>query len=159
MDACLGAMGIIHGPLDLEMIRDIDEGIRTANQCFSQAGAVKVAGLDEEVSYAREVLLEKYQIGDSRAKLALDTMLMTILMEILGLNGISSNNLEGVVITGSMGSLREPYDFYGRLTEGLKNTAAGVLLPPTSGSMGSAQIARDVFLGAQEILGIKVGQF
>ena len=41
MDACLGAMGIIHGPLDLKMLRDIDEGMKTANECFSAAGAVK----------------------------------------------------------------------------------------------------------------------
>ena len=159
IDACLEAIGIIHGPLDLEMIRDIDEGQRTANQCFSQAGAVKVAGLDEDVSHAREVLLERYQMGDPRAKLALDTMLMTILMEIWGLNGISTKKLEGLVVTGSVGSLREPYDFYGRLTEGFKVAGACVQLPPTSGSMGSAQIARDVFNGARNILGIKVKQF
>ena len=159
MDACLGAMGIIHGPLDLEMIREIDEGMKTANQCFSQAGAVKVAGLDEEVTRAREVLLQRYQLGDFKAKLAMDTMLMTILMEIWGLNGISRKNLEGVVMTGSVGSLREPYDFYGRLAEDLENVGECVLLPPTSGSMGSAQIARDVFQGAKEILGIKAEQF
>jgi len=159
MDACLGAMGIIHGPLDLEMIRNIDEGLKTANQCFSQAGAVKVAGLDEEVSQAREVLLKNYKNGDSKAKLALDTMLMTILMEIWGLNGISPKKLQGVVLTGSIGALREPFDFYGRLTKELNIIGECVLLPSTSGSMGSAQIARDVFNGAQEILGIKVEQF
>jgi putative methanogenesis marker protein 12 len=156
MDACLGAMGIIHGPLDLEMIRNIDDGIKTANQCFSQAGAVKVAGLDEEVSHARQVLLEKYRNGDQKAKLALDTMLMTILMEIWGLNGISRREIEGVVMTGSVGSLREPYDFYGRLTRELEKLGKAFLLPPTSGSMGSAQIARDVFQGKKDILGIKV---
>ncbi len=159
MDACLGAMGVIHGPLDLEMIRNIDEGLKSANQCFSQAGAVKVAGLDEDVSHAREILLKNYQNGDSKAKLALDTMLMTILMEIKGLNGISPKKLQGVVLTGSIGSLREPYDFYGRLTDELKSVGDCVLLPPTSGSMGSAQIARDVFNGAKEILGIKVEEF
>ncbi|MEN6330002.1 MAG: methanogenesis marker 12 protein [Methanobacteriaceae archaeon] len=159
MDACLGAMGIIHGPLDLKMIRDIDDGLKTANQCFSHAGAVKVAGLDEEVGHAREVLLEKYQQGDPKAKLALDTMLMTILMEIWGLNGVSRRKIEGVVMTGSVGSQREPYDFYGRLSEDLKNMGQCVLLPPTSGSMGSAQIARDVFHGKKEILGIKVQSF
>jgi len=112
--------------------------------------------LDEEVSHAREVLLENYRTGDSKANLALETMLMTILMEIWGLNGISRKKLQGVVLTGSVGSLREPYDFYGRLAEELETIGECVLLPPTSGSMGSAQIARDVFNGAQEILGIKV---
>lgn len=118
-----------------------------------------MAGLDEEVSQAREVLLKNYKNGDSKAKLALDTMLMTILMEIWGLNGISPKKLQGVVLTGSIGALREPFDFYGRLTEELNIIGECVLLPPTSGSMGSAQIARDVFNGAQEILGIKVEQF
>ncbi|MDD1763465.1 MAG: methanogenesis marker 12 protein [Methanobacteriaceae archaeon] len=159
MDACLGAMGIIHGPLDLEMIRNIDDGIKTANQCFSQAGAVKVAGLDEEVSHARQVLLEKYRNGDPKAKLALNTMLMTILMEIWGLNGISRREIEGVVMTGSIGTLREPYDFYGRLSREIENLGKAVLLPPTSGSMGSAQIARAVFQGKKDILGIKVQDF
>ena len=28
MDACIGAMGIVHGPLDLQMLRDIDDGLR-----------------------------------------------------------------------------------------------------------------------------------
>lgn len=63
VDACLGSMGIIHGPLDLKMIRDIDEGVRTANECFSRAGAVKVAGIDEKVAKAKDVLLKNTKEG------------------------------------------------------------------------------------------------
>ena len=57
IDACLGAMGIVHGPIDLEMIRDIDEGKRTANECFSHAGAIKIAGIDGKVANMKDQLL------------------------------------------------------------------------------------------------------
>ena len=58
IDACLGAMGIVHGPIDLEMIRDIDEGRKTANECFSHAGAIKIAGIDGKVANMKDQLLE-----------------------------------------------------------------------------------------------------
>jgi len=156
IDACLGSMGIIHGPLDLKMIRDIDDGMRTANECFSRAGAVKVAEIDEKVAKAKEVLLRKYQEGDPKAELALKTMLMTITMEIYGLAGIAHNEIEGVVLTGSVGSMKNPFDFFGKLKDEVENIGEVVKIPPTSGSIGSAQIAKAVYNGAKDILGIKV---
>jgi len=156
VDACLGSMGIVHGPLDLKMIRDVDDGLRTANQCFSRAGAVKVAGIDEKVAHAKDVLLEKYQEGDPQAELALETMLMTIAMEIWGLAGIARNEMEGVVLTGSVGSMQDPFDFFGALKDEVEDIGEVVMLPPTSGSVGSAQIAKAVFEGTVDILGIEV---
>lgn len=156
IDACLGSMGIVHGPLDLAMIRDIDEGLRTANQCFSRAGAVKVAGIDEKVAHAKNVLLELFENGDTQAELALETMLMTIVMEIFGLAGVADEEIEGVVLTGSVGSMTEPFDFYSKLKEKLEEIGKVVMLPPTSGSDGSAQIAKAVFEGKKDILGIEV---
>lgn len=156
VDACLGSMGIVHGPLDLKMIRDVDEGLRTANQCFSRAGAVKVAGIDEKVAHAKDVLLKRYQEGNPQAELALETMLMTIAMEIWGLAGIANNEIEGVVLTGSVGSMQEPFDFFGSLKGEVGDIGEVVMLPPTSGSVGSAQIAKAVFEGADDILGIEV---
>ncbi len=156
VDACLGSMGIVHGPLDLKMIRDVDEGLRTANQCFSRAGAVKVAGIDEKVAHAKDVLLKRYQEGDPQAELALETMLMTIAMEIWGLVGISRKEIEGVVLTGSVGSMQDPFDFFGTLKDEVEEIGEVVILPPTSGSVGSAQIANAVFEGAIDILGIEV---
>jgi putative methanogenesis marker protein 12 len=156
VDACLGSMGIVHGPLDLKMIRDVDEGLRTANQCFSRAGAVKVAGIDEKVVHAKDVLMERYQEGDPQAELALETMLMTIVMEIWGLVGIARNEMEGVVLTGSVGSMQDPFDFFGALKDEVGDIGEVVMLPSTSGSVGSAQIAKAVFEGANDILGIEV---
>lgn len=156
IDACLGAMGIIHGPLDLEMLRNIDDHIKTANECFSRAGAVKIAEIDTNVSQAKEELILKYINGEQKAELAFETMLMTVIMEIYGLAGIVKNNLDGIVLTGSVGSMETPFNFYGKAQDELKDIAPVVKLPPTSGSVGSAQIAQAVFEGSNSILGIGV---
>lgn len=156
IDACVGAMGIIHGPLDLEMLRDIDDDIKTANECFSRAGAVKVAGIDTKVSEAKEELIKNYINGEEKADLAFNTMMMTVLMEIYGLAGIANNELDGIVLTGSVGSMETPFDFFGKAKLDLEKLASVVKLPPTSGSVGSAQIARSIFEGHDSILGIDV---
>ena len=155
MDACIGAMGTIHGPLDLEMIRDIDDGIRTANECFSRAGAVKIADVHEKVSHVKDELIKNYLNGDGKAKLALDTMIMTIIMEIYGLAGIAKK-VDGIVLTGSTGSMQEPIDVFSAIKNRIKDIAPVVRIGERSGSVGSAQIAKAVFEGEKEILGIPV---
>jgi len=141
------------------MIRDIDEGLKTANECFSGAGAVKIADLNTKVTIAKDELLKLYVEGDKRAELAFQTMIMTILMEIYGLVGISDSKLEGIVLTGSIGSMKSPYDFFNKIKLGLKGLIPVQKLSATSGSVGSAQIAEAVFKGSNDILGIKVVKF
>lgn len=152
IDACLGAMGVIHGPLDLEMIRKIDSGIKTANECFSQAGAIKIAKINTKVYLAKDELWKRFKKGDKRAKLAIETMKMTIEMEIHGLAGIS-DELDGIVLTGSMVDYKE---FYNSLKDKLNDLAPVKRLSAASGCVGSAQIARDVYNGKRNILGIEV---
>lgn len=156
IDACLGAMGFVHGPLDLEMIRDIDEGKRTANECFSHAGAVKIAGIDDKVAYMKKDLLEQYEEGEEKAVLAVDSMVMTIAMEIFGLIGISNNDIDGIVLTGSLGSMKEPFDFEEKLNKYLKNRYDIKIISADSGAIGAAQIAHDIYNGKRNILGIDV---
>lgn len=155
MDACVGAMGIIHGPLDLEMIRDIDDGKRTANECFSRAGAVKVAGVDTKVARTKDEIIRMYLEGSREAELAIQTMVMTIIMEIWGLRGITKR-IDGIVLTGSIGSMQKPINIFKMIKEGVEEIAPVSMIPPTSGSVGSAQIAKAVFTGEKDILGIKV---
>jgi len=155
MDACLGAMGIIHGPLDLEMIRDIDDGIRTANECFSNAGAVKIAGVHEKVTRSKDEIIKRFLNGDDKAEHALETMIMTIVMEIYGLAGIASN-IDGIVLTGSMGSMREPIDVYTSIKNRIDDIAEVKRMDVNSGSVGSAHIAKAVYSGEKSILGVPV---
>lgn len=155
MDACVGAMGIIHGPLDLEMIRDIDDGKRTANECFSRAGAVKVAGVDTKVARTKDEIIRMYLEGSREAELAIQTMVMTIIMEIWGLRGITKR-IDGIVLTGSIGSMQKPINIFQMIKNSVEEIAPVSMIPPTSGSVGSAQIAKAVFTGEKDILGIKV---
>ena len=156
IDACLGAMGIIHGPLDLEMIRDIDENNVSANDCFSHAGAVKIAGIDGKVANMKNQLLDNYKKGDEKAQLAIDTLIMTVAMEIAGLDVVCENEIEGIVLTGSIGSSTEPFDFKDKINKYFKNRYPLKVISSESGAIGAAQIAMDVYNGAKEILGIEV---
>ena len=156
MDACLGAMGVVHGPLDLEMLRDIDEGKKTANECFSNAGAVKIAGIDGKVANMKDQLLENYRNGDEKAKLAIDTLIMTVAMEIAGLEVVCENDIEGIVLTGSIGSATEPFNFKDEINKYFKNKYELKIISKESGAIGAAQIAQDVYNGKKDILGIEV---
>lgn len=156
IDACLGAMGVVHGPIDLEMIRDIDEGKRSANDCFSHAGAIKVAGIDGKVANMKDILLENYRKGDEKAKLAIDILIMTVVMEIAGLDAVCENKIEGVVLTGSIGSATEPFNFEEEINKYFKNKYPLKVISKESGAIGAAQIAMDVYNGKEEILGIEV---
>lgn len=156
IDACLGAMGVVHGPIDLEMIRDIDENGTSANDCFSHAGAVKIAGIDGKVANMKNQLLENYKNGDEKAKLAIDTLIMTVAMEIAGLDVVCENEIDGIVLTGSIGSMENPFNFKDEINRYFKNKYELKVISSESGAVGAAQIAMDVFKGSKEILGIEV---
>ena len=155
MDACLGAMGVVHGPLDLKMIRDIDDGIRTANECFSNAGAVKVAGVEDKVTLVKNEIIKGIIENDEKSKLALKTMIMTIAMEIHGLAGIA-HQIDGIVLTGSIGSMVEPVDVFNSIKDKIDGLGEVIRIGERSGSVGSAQIAKAVFEGERDILGVPV---
>jgi putative methanogenesis marker protein 12 len=155
IDACLGAMGIIHGPLDLQMLRDVDDGLKTANECFSRAGAVKIADVHEKVSEMKNKIIKNYLAQDEKAKLAIETMIMTIVMEIYGLAGITKK-VDGIVLTGSIGSMEKPIDIFNAIKKEVECIAPVVRVGERSGSIGSAQIAKAVFEGEKEILGIPI---
>lgn len=156
IDACLGAMGIVHGPLDLEMLRDIDENGASANGCFSHAGAIKIADIDGKVANMKDELLKNYREGDEKAKLAIDTLIMTVAMEIAGLDVVCENPIEGIVLTGSVGSAAEPFNFKDEIDKYFKGKYELKVISKESGAIGAAQIAMDVYGGRKEILGIEV---
>ena len=143
IDACLGAIGMLHGPLDLEAIRRIDGGELTANEAFSSAGAVKIYPF----SHFDEVLEPK----NERAKLALDALLLSVEMEIRSLFALLEP--EAIVITGGAGA----HDaVFSRLAERLRELAPVLRIDGYSAARGSAEIARAVHEGEREILGIRV---
>ena len=104
----------------------------------------------------KDQLLENYKNGDEDAKLAIDTLIMTVAMEIAGLDIACNNDIEGIVLTGSVGSATEPFNFEDEINNYFKNKYQLKVISKESGAIGAAQIAMDVFNGEKEILGIEV---
>lgn len=157
VDACIGAMGFIHGPLDLNMIRDIDDGKRSANECFSRAGISKIANIDAKVSDTKDLILDKVSDGDEDALLAVESLIMSVVMEIYGLYGISESDIDGIVLTGSGGCMTSPVDISGKIKSKIERIAPVEVLTPKSGALGSCLIAYDIFKNRKKnIMGIDV---
>ena len=64
--------------------------------------------------------------------------------------------VEGIVLTGSIGSATEPFNFEDEINKYFKNKYELKVISKESGAIGAAQIACDVYNGEKEILGIEV---
>ena len=157
VDACIGAMGFIHGPIDLSMIRDIDEGRKTANECFSHAGISKIAKVDTKINNVKDEIIQKALKNDKNGLLAIDSLIMSVVMEIYGLYGIADNEIDGIVLTGSGGTMSNPINISGRIKEKIEKIAPVKVLTDKSGAIGSSYIAYDIYKNRKDkIMGIDV---
>ena len=157
IDACIGAMGFIHGPIDLSMIREIDEGRKTANECFSHAGVSKIAKVDAKVNNVKDEIIKKAVNNEKNGLLAVDSLIMSVVMEIYGLYGIAENKIDGIVLTGSGGTMTNPINISGRIKEKVEKIAPVKVLTDKSGAIGSSYIAYDIYKNKKnKIMGIDV---
>lgn len=141
IDACLGAPGILHGPLDLGAIRKIDSGSITANKAFYQAGIGRSAGTWD---FDRVLAGETEDAGK-----ALEALIMAARMEIMGL--IHEIRPEVIVITGGAGATDAVFK---PLQESLEAHGQVMKMGVYSGALGAAEIAKDVREGRKDFLGI-----
>jgi putative methanogenesis marker protein 12 len=149
LDACIFAPGIHHGPIDLEGIRNVDDGKYTANDAFIRAGVVKMAGVQDI-----DTLMTAFSAGDPSAALALDTVALFAAMEIVAMKLLlKEKGIEypDIFIAGSVSDIKYARD---RIKS---HVGTGVeCLGVWSGAMGCAHIAEDVYGGARNIMGIGV---
>jgi len=157
LDACIGACGFIHGPIDLEMIRDIDSGKKSANECFSHAGISKIAHVNEKINNVKDEIVKKATENDEDALLAIDSMVMSVVMEIYSLYGASENDIDAIVLTGSGGVMTDPIDINGKIRQKVEKIAPVYTLTDKSGAIGSSLIAYDIAASnKKKIMGINV---
>ena len=134
IDACIGAPGLYQGPIDLQLIRDIDSGKLSAGEAFANAGVMR-----------------KRITADALATLslfvAMEISAMRVLMNDYGIC-ISAN---AIFLTGSEGEKEEMKERIDQLLDVKTQT-----LTRYSAAIGCAEIARDVYYGKNEIMGIKV---
>jgi putative methanogenesis marker protein 12 len=137
IDACLGSPGLYQGPIDLQLLRDIDEGKLSANEAFSNAG-----------------VLSKRWLKERDDELALDTLALFVAMEISAMLVLMVDydiSTCDIFLTGSMGDSRRMKGKIDKLV-GVKAKT----LTRYSAAIGCAEIADDVFHGVKNILGIEV---
>lgn len=148
IDACIFAPGVHHGPLDLQAIRDVDKGYCTANQAFINAGALKMTPYKD-----REELLSAAEKEESPALLALDTIALFAAMEIVSMQLLLKDyeTAGEVFLAGSVGEF-EYVQKKIRAHLGQECQCLG----KWHAAIGCAEIARDVFAGEKEILGVGV---
>ncbi|KKH18476.1 methanogenesis marker 12 protein [Methanosarcina mazei] len=148
IDACIFAPGVHHGPLDLEAIRNVDDGLRTANQAFMEAGALKMTPYKD-----RGELLNAAENGEEPALLALDIISLFAAMEIVSMQLL----LKEYGVTGAAflaGSVGEVEYVQKKISRHLGQECLS--LGKWHAAIGCAGIARDVFAGENHILGIDV---
>lgn len=148
IDACIFAPGVHHGPLDLQAIRDVDNGYCTANQAFMEAGTLKMTPYKD-----REELLSAAGKGENPALLALDTIALFAAMEIASMQLLLKEyetNGE-VFLAGSVGEFEYVQK---KIHVHLRQECRS--LSKWHAAIGCAEIARDVFAGKKEILGVDV---
>lgn len=148
IDACIFAPGIHHGPLDLQAIRDVDDRRKTANQAFIEAGVLKLTPYKD-----REELLDAAEKGEKPALLALDTIALFAAMEIASMQLL----LKDYGVTGEIflaGSVGEVEHVQKKIRKHLGQDCRS--LGKWHAAIGCAEIARDVFAGEKQILGVDV---
>ena len=126
-DACIFAPGTRHGALDVDAIRKIDAGECTANEAFQRAGV-------------------DYSLPEDN-ELRMRTVAMFAAMECTSL--LLLNSRARVALAGSLAPAIAPE------VESLLGQDVAVY-DEWCASRGLAAIARDVFSGADDILGIDV---
>ncbi len=148
IDACIFAPGVHHGPLDLQAIRDVDNGHCTANQAFIEAGTLKMTPYKD-----REELLSAAGREESSALLALDTIALFAAMEIASMKLLLKDyeTTGEIFLAGSVGEV-EYVQKKIRVHLGQECQCLG----KWHAAIGCAEIARDVFAGEKEILGVDV---
>ncbi|MCL7410979.1 MAG: methanogenesis marker 12 protein [Methanosarcinaceae archaeon] len=148
IDACIFAPGVHHGPLDLQAIRDVDAGSCTANEAFMHAGVLKNTPYKN-----RKELIEGAAKCEESALLALDTIALFAAMEIVSIKILLKDYGCGgeIFLAGSVGEVDYVVD---KVNDhlGMKCHVLG----KWSAAIGCAEIARDIFGGAEDILGIDV---
>jgi len=176
IDACIFAPGLIQGPLDLQLLRDVQKGLLSANEAFSSAGVLRKFGFQRLTAAETQKQTQKQGRGrrkaggtaEGSASDAFETLALFVAMEISALlvllRDLASPSKIRIFLTGSVGErekFRRSVDNLLRKLFTCDEACKGRILEVQtltrhSAAIGCAEIARDVFNGQGRILGIKV---
>ncbi|MCD6387732.1 MAG: methanogenesis marker 12 protein [Methanophagales archaeon] len=175
IDACIFAPGLIQGPLDLQLLREVQKGLLSANEAFSSAGVLRKFGFQRLTAAEMQKQTQKQGRGRREARGAaegasdaFETLALFVAMEISALlvllRDLASTAKIHIFLTGSVGEsekFRRSVDNLLRKLFTCDEACKGRILEVQtltrhSAAIGCAEIARDVFNGQKRILGIEV---
>lgn len=137
IDACIFAPGALQGPLDLEMIREIDSGACSANEAFSKGGIIhKIERLNGVTPKDALALFVSMEISA-----------MAVLLKDYG---FEFEDLD-LFLTGAIGCDDIFKENVGRLLP-----RDPIVLDKWTAARGCREIAKAVFEGSRNIMGIDV---
>jgi putative methanogenesis marker protein 12 len=143
IDAPIFAPGLMQGPLDVDAIRDVDAGKMTANEAFTSGGILRKM---------KSATLE--ECSQEERKLALESLALFAAMEINAL----------MILSRDLGEPSPDLFLAGSPAPLIKERVAELLgrdlgtLGRCSAAFGCACIAKDVFEGCKNILGLEVDE-
>ena len=137
IDACILSRGLYHGVLDLEDIRRIDKGLIKAGEAFYKGGLIYRLGISEEKFFEN--------------KFARECLKLSALLQINSLFKICEPDL--IVLAGSA---VENETFRDEIYKELKDLCDVAIENNRVQAVGASFIAKDIYNGAEKILGIDV---
>ncbi|MCX8206580.1 MAG: methanogenesis marker 12 protein [Methanothrix sp.] len=137
IDAPIFAPGLLQGPLDVDAIRAVDDGMMTANEAFSHGG-----------------ILRRMNLPDEHDDLALETLALFAAMEMSAMS-ILLKDLGAESPDMFLAGDPAPY-IAERVSELLGIDV--IPLPSFASATGCAWIAEDIFAGMRSIMGIDVDE-
>ncbi len=140
IDACIFAPGLYQGPIDLQLLRDIEDREVSANDAFSNAGVLRK-------KWTTHVGNEELVMGTLSLFAAMEIAAMQVLMTDYGVGASACK----VFLTGSVGEKEEIKRRIDRFLDIKTET-----ITRYSAAIGCAEIAKDVFYGEKDIMGIEV---
>lgn len=140
IDAPIFAPGLLHGPLDVAAIRKVDAGEMTANEAFTRGGILRKRGLTLKSCTKEE------------KEAAFESLALYAAMEIAAM----------AVLLGDLGAAKPALYLAGDPASRIAGRVSQLLgrevlpLQGCDAALGCALIAKDVYNGAREVLGIGV---
>lgn len=144
-------LGLIHGHIDIELLREIETGTQRPRNAFMKSGLLYRSGKSfaQVKGVPNADLLEQLSWATRHHVHALVPFANQI---------NTSSSLDQIVLSGRLNDIREPFDMKSTLDESMRHLAPVHFTRDFSTAMGAAYIARDVCDGADDILGIPVGK-
>lgn len=143
LDAPIFAPGLLQGPLDVDAIRAVDAGKMTANEAFNFGGIIPKLGYASLAECPED--LRSFALESLGLFAAMEISAMKILMKDLG------DPSPAIMVAG--GPSEKIRSRVSVLLEG-----EVLALGKFDAAIGCAMVAKDVFYGAESILGIEVDE-